>query len=210
MDGGKVEAGLRDDAELLLVVGDAAARAAQGIGGPDDDRIADAPGGRQGGGQVLRDFGGDAGLADGLHGVPELLAVLRPLDGLDGGAQQTDAVLAQGAIPGQLHRERQPGLAAEPRQQAVRPFLFDDAADGFGVQGLQVDFVRQVLVGHDGGGVGIDQHRVDALRPQHPAGLGAGIVKFGRLADYDRAGADYHHLADAVISGHKRFPPSYP
>ena len=46
-------------------------------------------------------------------------------------------------------------------------------------------------VGHDGSRVGVDQDDVKALFLQGPAGLGAGVIEFGRLADDDRAGADH-------------------
>ena len=49
--------------------------------------------------------------------------------------------------------------------------------------------VGDALVGHDGGGVGIDQHGFDAFLAEGFAGLGAGVVKFGGLADDDGAGA---------------------
>ena len=38
---------------------------------------------------------------------------------------------------------------AEAGEKAVRAFLFDDPADGGGVQGLQVDLIREMLVRHD-------------------------------------------------------------
>ena len=49
--------------------------------------------------------------------------------------------------------------------------------------------VGDALVGHDGGGVGIDQHGFDAFLAEGFAGLGAGVVKFGGLTDDDGAGA---------------------
>ena len=62
--------------------------------------------------------------------------------------------------------------------------------------------VGDIGVGHNRGGVRVDEHRLDAFAFERAAGLGAGIVKFGRLADDDRAGADHHDLFDAGIFGH--------
>ena len=47
-----------------------------------------------------------------------------------------------------------------------------------------------VGIGHDRGRVGVDQDRLHALAAQRQAGLHAGVVELGRLADDDRPGAD--------------------
>ena len=114
----------------------------------------------------------------------------------------------QEALLVQLHGQGQARLAAQARQHAVRLLLFDDALDGLHGQRLQVDLVRQGLVGHDGGGVGVHQHHVHARRLQHAAGLGAGIVELRRLADHDGAGADHQYLLDILIQRHFRTLPS--
>ncbi len=67
--------------------------------------------------------------------------------------------------------------------------------------------VGDVLVGHDGGGVGVDQHHLDALFLQGAAGLGAGVVELGGLADDNGAGADDQDFLDGSIEGHYRSPP---
>ena len=66
-----------------------------------------------------------------------------------------------------------------------------DHLDG---QRLDVDDVGHAVVGHDRGRIGVDQDRLDALLAQRAAGLGAGVVELGRLADDDRAGADDQHF----------------
>ena len=100
-------------------------------------------------------------------------------------------MLFQPVLLGELHGNGQSGLSAQSGQQAVRFLFLDDSLYGFHRQRLQIDFVRQVFIRHDGGRVGVHQHRIDALLLQHPAGLGAGIVKFRRLADDNRSGTDY-------------------
>ena len=120
--------------QLLLVVDDAAAGAAQGEGGPDDDRVADLQG--KGLGVLHRGdhLGGDAGLADLLHGVLEHLAVLGLVNGLGGGAQQPHVVALQKALLGQLHREGQAGLAAKARGLGAGVVEFRGLADDNGAR----------------------------------------------------------------------------
>ena len=201
-DGGGIETAAGDLLHLLLIVRDSAAAAAQGVCRAHDDGIADVVGNPEGLFEGFGDAGRHAGLVDGKHGFPELFPVLRFLDGFDGRAQQADAEFVQRAVPAELHGEGQPRLAAETGDQAVRALFLDDPADGGRVQGLQIDLVRQMLIGHDGGGVGIDKHHIDAFRLQHAAGLGAGIVELGGLADDDRAGADDQDFADGRIFRH--------
>ena len=184
---------------LFLIIGHAAAGAAQGEGGADDDGVADFVRDAQGGVHVFGDIRRDDRLADLLHGVLEQLAILGLVDGLHVGADQLDAVGLQKALLVQLHGQGQAGLAAQPRQHAVGLLLFDDALDGLHRQRLQVDFVRQGFVGHDGGRVAVHQHHVHPRRLQHPAGLGPGIVKLRRLPDDDGAGADHEDLFDFFV-----------
>ena len=204
-DGGGVQTGPGNDAHFSFIGSDAAAAPAQGIGGAHDDGIADIIGSLQGVLQGLGDLGRHAGLVDGQHGIPELLPVFRLLDGLDGGAQQADAEFLQRAVAAQLHGQGQAGLAAKAGNHAVRAFFFDDPADGGGIQRLEVDLVRQVLVRHNGSRIGVDQHHVDAFRFQYAAGLGTGIVKLGCLADDDGAGADDQYFTDGGILRHFLF-----
>ena len=189
-DGGQRQAVGSGFPQLLLVAHNAAAGAAQGEGGTDDDRVADLHGKGLGVLHSGHHFGGDAGLANLLHGVLEDLPVLGLVNGFGGSAQQPHVVLFQKALLGQLHGQGQAGLAAEPRQDAVGLLFLDDPLDGGQGQGLDVDLVRHSLVGHDGGGVGVYQHNLDAVVPQGPAGLGAGVIKFRGLADHNGAGTD--------------------
>ncbi len=49
-------------------------------------------------------------------------------------------------------------------------------------------------------GFELDEHNLVALLLEGLAGLRAGVVELGRLADDDGAGADYEDLLNAVIS----------
>ena len=209
-DGGEGQAALGDLPQSGLVRRAAAASAPQGIGGAHDDGITDLPGDiyrlLHGGG----DAGGDHRLADLLHGFLKQLPVFRLFDGLRVDADEPDALLGQEALLLQLHGQGQGGLAPQARQQAVRLLLLDNALQGRHRQGLQIDLVRQGLICHDGGGVGVHQGYLHPLLPQHAAGLGAGVVKLSGLADDDGAGADHQHFADPFILRHAhRLPSAY-
>ena len=197
-----------DALHLLLVVGDSSARAAQREGGPDDDGVADGVGRGQGGGQGLRRARGDDGLADVGHGVLEELAVLALQNGLDVRADEPDAVRLEETGFVELHGEVQARLPAEAREEAVGLFLFDDALDGAAVQGLDVDGGGHVRVRHDGGGVGVHEHRLDSLLHEGAAGLGACVVELGGLAYDDRPGADDEHFFYPLVLRHRRGLPS--
>ena len=54
-------------------------------------------------------------------------------------------------------------------------------------QRLDVGAVGHLRIGHDGGRIGVGQHHLVAFRLERLAGLRAGVVELGRLADDDRA-----------------------
>ena len=159
----QVEPGAAEVLQLLAVVGDAAAGAAEGEARADDDRKADGVGGRH-----RRLEGVDDGRfrhleADGLHRRPELLASFRLLDDVDVGGEQFDPVLFEGPGLGDLDRGVEGGLAAQGRQDGVGPLLLDDLGHHLRGDRLDVGGVGQLRVGHDGGRVGVDQHDLVAF-----------------------------------------------
>ena len=206
-DGGVVQTDLALLPQLFLVVSHAAAAAAQGEGGADDHGIADAVGDLHAGLNVVGGVGGDGGLPDGGHGILEDLPVLGLVDGVGVGADEPDVVGGQEALVGQLHGDGQASLSSQTRQKAVGLGFLNDALDGLGGQGLQVHRVGHGAVGHDRCRVGVDQHGLHALSLQNPAGLGAGIVELGGLADDDGAGTDDKDFFNGSISRH--YNPSF-
>ena len=64
--------------------------------------------------------------------------------------------------------------------------LHDDLGDDLGRDRLDIGPVRHVGIGHDGGGIGVDEDDPVALRAQRLAGLRPGIIELARLADDDR------------------------
>ena len=189
--GGGVDAALDDLDELGLGVGDAAAGAAHGEGGPDDRGQADVVERAQRVGQVLgldraRRLQPDPG-----HGLAETAAILGLVDGVRGGADHLDVEFCQRALLAQRQRAVQRGLAAHGRQQRKAAgndvaFLLDDLGDDLGRDRLDIGRIGQFRVGHDGGRIGIDQDDAIALFLQRLDRLGAGIIEFAGLADHDR------------------------
>ena len=197
-DGARRDAAGHDLPELLFGVGDAAAGPAEGVGRPDDHGQPDLRDGRD---RFLDGADRDVGrerLADVGHELAEQLAVLGAADGRQGSAEQADVVAVEDSGVGQVDGEVEPGLPAQRRQYPVRALgLYDALQDGDGER-LDVDDVRYVLVGHDGGGVRVDEHGRDALLAEGLARLRAGVVELGRLPDDDRPGADDEDLGGAV------------
>ena len=192
-----------DGFEFLLVVGDAAAGAAEGEGGADDEGHGANVGcdcfcflhrvGHTGDGEIEADLD---------HGVFETLAVFAFVDGVGIGADHADAVFIESAGLEELDGNVEGGLAAEGRKKSIGPLLDNDFFDGFGRDGLDVGPLRELRVGHDGSRVGIDQDNLVSFFAEGLAGLGTGIVKFASLSDDNRACSDDENFFDAGILGH--------
>ena len=193
--------------QLRFIVGKAAAGAAQGERGAQHHRVADLLGGLHGLLHGVGDLGGNDRLADLLTQLLEQLAVLGALDAGAAGAQKLHLALLQHALLLQLHGQIQTRLTADAGDDRVRALVAQDAGHIFQRQRLHVHLVGDGGIGHDGGGVGVDQHHLVALFLQGEAGLGARVVKFRRLADDDGAGADDHNLFQIRALCHVLLPP---
>ncbi len=199
----KGEAALGDFLELLAVVADAAAGAAHGEGGADDEgEAADLFGDLAGFVDVVGDTGAGHVEADLLHGFLEELAVFALPDGFGVGADHLDVVLLQDAGVEEGHGGVERGLAAEGGEEGVGLFADDDFFDDLGGDGLDVGAVGELRVGHDGGRVGVDEDDAVAFLAQGLAGLDAGVVEFAGLADDDGAGADEEDGFEVGAFGH--------
>ena len=141
-DRGHIKTGTGDDAQLFFVIRNTAAGAAERECGTDNDGITDLIRNGDGGFDIVCDFGRNARLTDFLHGIAEQLSVLCLINRLNLCTEQTDTVLLQRTVTGQLHRNGKTRLTAKTCQQCVGTFLFDDTADGLGVQRFQINRVR--------------------------------------------------------------------
>ena len=145
---------------------------------------------------AVRHAGTGGAQADARHRVLEFLAVFGLVDRFGRGADQLDLVLVEHAVVPQVQRAVERGLAAHGGQDGVRAFLGDDLLDRLPGDGLDVGDVGGGRVGHDRGGVAVDQDDAVALLAQRLAGLHAGVVEFTGLADDDGAGADDEDALD--------------
>ena len=112
-----------------LVVGDAAAGAAEREAGADDAGQADDLERLQRLDRCCGQHRARRFEADLLHGVAEELAVLGLVDGLGVGADHLDVELFEHAHLAQRQRAVERGLAAHGRQQRVGALLLDDLGD---------------------------------------------------------------------------------
>ncbi len=138
-----------------------------------------------------------------IHCVAEFLTVLGLVDDLGVGADHLDPVLGEDAHGFQGQGGVQRGLAAHGRQERIGALFLDDLGDYFRGDRLDVGGVGDLRIGHDGGGVRIDQDDAVALGPQGLAGLDAGVVELAGLADDDGAGADDQDGLDVCTFGHR-------
>src|SRR5215210_1992486 len=132
------------------------------------------------------------------------VAIFGPGDHLAVRADQLDPEALQRAVFVQGAGQVQRGLAPEGGQQGVGTLTLDHPGHRLRQERLDVGRVGELGVGHDRRRVGVDQHDLVALLPEHLAGLGAGVVELGGLADDDRPRAQQQDAPDVVAPGHQR------
>jgi hypothetical protein len=167
-----IESARDDDVEFLTIVSDAAAGAAKSECGTDDqwhgaDLRCDLARFLHG----VRDAGFRHIEADLDHRLLEGQAVFALVDGLGLRADHPDVVLCEHAGLVELHRAIQRGLAAECREQRVRPFRGNDLLDDLGSDRLDVRPVRELRVSHDRRRVRVHENDLVTLFLQGFAGL---------------------------------------
>ena len=202
-----VDAALDDVDELRLVVGDAAAGAAERERGPDDGGQPDIVERFERRDQRLDLMRARRRQPDLGHRLAKQLAVLGLVDGVGGGADHRHVELVEHAHFAQRQRRVERGLPAHGRQQRETAgknvtLLLDDLGDDLRRDRLDIGRVRQVRIGHDGRRIGIDQNDPIALGLERLAGLRAGIVELAGLADDDRTRADDQDRGDVGPFGH--------
>ena len=188
--------------EFLLIVGDAAASAAQGEGGADDRRQPDKGERRLRLLERAHEPALGRGEADPVHRLAEELAVLGLGDRRRLGADELDPVPLERARMHQRHRRVERGLPAHGRQQRVGALGRDDALDEVGGDRLDIGRVGEAWVGHDRRRVRIDEDDAIALFLQGLHRLRARIIELARLPDHDRPRADDEDRANVRALRH--------
>ena len=198
----QLQAPFDEIAELLDVVGDAAADAAERERRPDDQR--EAEGAREI--DRLRQRAGQAAVRhvepDRTDRVLEQQAILGDLDRLDRGANQLDLKSVEHAGAGEIDGKIETGLSADRREQRVGTLALDDRFEHFDGERLDIGAIGQLGVGHDRRRVAVDEDHLEPLGPQRLARLRSGIVELTGLADDDRARADDEHALQVSSSWH--------
>ena len=206
---GRERKSLAGDAEkVVVVVGHAAAGAAEREGGTDHHGISEVVGDALALLEGVRHVGLGDLEADVAHGVGKELAVLTRLDGVDVAADDLDAVCVEHARLRERDGAVEAGLAAHVGEKGVGSLDLDDLGDGLDRDRLDVGAIGGLGIGHNRGGVGVHEHDLVTLAAQRLAGLRAGVVELAGLADDDGARSDDEDLLDVVTSGHQKRLPS--
>ena len=207
---GKSESVLEDLSQFIFVVGNTAAASAKGVSRTENDRITDGSGKCDTIFYGCYDLGSCDRLANLFHGVLEFLTVLCLLDGLCSGTDQAHIVFLEEPFFFQFHCKVQTGLSSKSRKNAVRFLLEDELFYNFYSKRLDVNFVRDIFVCHNGCRVGVQKNYFHAFFLERAACLCTCIVEFCCLTDDNRTGANYKNFVDIFISRHDLFLPSFP
>ena len=108
----------------------------------------------------------------------------------------------QNAQLGQFHGRVEAGLSPQGRQDGLGPLPLNNFGHHLGGNGFDISAMGRFRVGHNGGGIAVNEHNLKPLLHEGLTGLGAGVVEFAGLADNDGAGADEENLFDVGSFGH--------
>ena len=176
--------------QLLLVVAEARAESAEGIGSTEDDGIAQALCGSP------RLLDSEACLAlDGLHinlvqALHEEFAVFGVNDSLHGCAEHLHAVFLQRAVFIKRYTAVEGSLSAKREQNAIGAlFLYHLGYEERG-DGQEINLVCYALAGLHRGDIRVDEHCVDTFLTQGFQRLRAGVVKFTCLTNLEGTGTE--------------------
>ena len=150
----------------------------------------------------MRNAGARRAQADLGHRVLELEPVFSLVDGLGRGAYEFHLVLVEHAVAPEVERAIERSLPAHGRQDRVGALLGNNFLHCLPGDGLDVGDVGRRRVGHDGGGVAVDQDDLVTLFAQRFTGLHAGVVELTGLTDDDGAGPDDEDRLNVCALGH--------
>ena len=208
VDGREVDPARGELLELLEVVGDAAAGAAQGEGGPDDR------------GKARRSRGPSRAssrfVAKPLRGTSSPMRAMASLKSWRSSPISTARRLApMSRTPSRSRTPRRESSTA--RLSAVCPPTVGRSASGRSRSRMAVDRLRGerldvravgvLRVGHDRGRVRVHERDPQALLLEDLDGLGARVVELAGLPDHDRPRADHEHRLDRRVPRHRPTAP---
>ena len=175
-------------AQMLGIVGDHHAAAAQHVARTYQQRVANV----RGHGLGLLKRGGlarrrvhDAQL---VEQGGKTLAILGKVDGIGLGTHDVHAALLEHA------RQLKRGLAAERHHDAVGALNIDDVHDILVGERLKVKAVGRVVVGRNGLGIAVDHDGLKTAGRQCIARMHAAVIELNALANTVGAGAQDHRL----------------
>ena len=93
----------------------------------------------------------------------------------------------------EVHREVEGGLSPHGWQQRRGTLALDHPLDPLRGERLNIGPIREVRIGHDGGGIRVHQDDAIPILTEGSHGLGSGIVELTGLTDNDWAGAEYEN-----------------
>ena len=196
-----------DRLKFLSVVGDTTARSTHRERRPDNageaDVIKNAKGlfKRMGKGRS-RGF-----QTDSLHGLVKELSVLCFIDRLLGGADHLDLKFLEDPLCSKLERAVERGLSTHCRQDCIGPLALNNSRNCLPFNRLNVGSVSHRRIGHDGGGIGIDQNHPVAFLSKGLTGLRTRVVKFAGLTDDDGSSAQNQNAFNIGAFWHQASPP---
>ena len=199
----KIEAAVRDFAQLVAIVSNASAHAAKTESRSNDegerpDFISDAVCI----GQRTRNPRPRKIETNAQHRFLEQLSIFAFRDCLRVCSDQLHAVPRERPIPIEFHRDVERGLPAHGWKKRVGFFALDDRFDYFRRDRLDVGAIGKLWIGHDRGRVRVDQDDLITFLAQCLARLHPGIIKFAALPDHDRTGANEQNFFELVIPRH--------
>ena len=192
--------------KFIAIIGNAAARTAEGKRRADDDRKTQLCLCRA---RLLHRMHRKrlgAGKSYLAHRLLEQVAVFRRLNRLHRRANQLDAVALQHAVFGQIQRAVQRRLPAHRRQNRVRALPGNNFLHRIPLNRLNISSVRHLRVGHNRRRIRIDENDAQPLATQRLARLRPRIIKLARLTDDNRPRANNQYRIQITTFGHGKTP----
>ena len=134
--------------------------------------------------------------------IPECFAVFCKFDRGDIYSNEAYVVFLPDSTFVGFYSQVQGSLSTHGGQYGINMALFEDLDDAIYREGEQIDMVCRHGIGHDRGGVAVDEADFDTFFPQGAGGLCARVIKFARLSYDDGSATDDQYRADTTIFGH--------